>query len=104
MSDFVGFIQNVIRRGRFADALSHFPNWKFIISQMQRKMKSKNLYAKAVKKTVFTNKGVKGIDLSFEIRCNKEDFVSSIRQSAKLLTACDLEKVKTFSIRFELLD
>ena len=69
-------------------------------------MKSKNrrLDSTAVKKTVITNKGIEGIHLSFEIKCEKENFESYIRQSAKLLTDCDLEKVKTFSIRFELLD
>lgn len=67
-------------------------------------MKGKNLNVKAVRKTVFTNKGIKGIDLLLEIKCSKEDFESSIRQSANLLAVCDLEKVKSFSIRFELLD
>ena len=69
-------------------------------------MKAKNLklYSKAEKMTVITNKGVKSIDLSLEIKCSKENFENYIRQSAKLLTSCELKKVKNFSIRFELLE
>ncbi len=68
-------------------------------------MKSKNrrLDSTAVKKTVITNKGIEGIHLSFEIKCEKEDFESYVRRSAELLESYDLENVKTFSIRFELL-
>ncbi len=69
-------------------------------------MKSKNhkLYCKAEKQTVITNKGIKAVHLSVVVECEKDNFESYIRRSAELLESCDLEKVKTFSIRFELLD
>ncbi len=68
------------------------------------KSKSRRLYSKAEKKTVIIGKEIKSIHLSFELKCEKEDFESYIRQSAKLLNSCDLRNVKTFSIHFELLD
>ncbi len=68
------------------------------------KSKSRTLYYKAEKKTVITGKGIQDIHLSFELKCEKEDFESYIRQSAKLLNSCELKNVKTFSIHFELLD
>ena len=73
---------------------------------MKNKTKSENrtLYSKAEKKTVITKKGIEEIHLSFELECKKKNFESYIRRSAELLETYDLEKVKTFSIHFKLLD
>ncbi len=62
------------------------------------------LLSKSTKKTVEVGGAVKSIHLSFEIKCEKELFEHYIRESAKILTGVNLEKVKFFSIKFELLD
>lgn len=62
------------------------------------------LLSKATKKTVEVGGVVKSIHLSFEVKCEKDRFEHYIRESAKILTELKLEKVKTFSINFELLD
>ncbi|MGI8668708.1 MAG: hypothetical protein ACR2J3_02545 [Aridibacter sp.] len=68
------------------------------------KSKASKLLSKSTKKTVEVGGAVKSIHLSFEIKCEKEFFEHYIRESAQVLTALKLEKVKTLSIKFELLD
>ncbi len=62
------------------------------------------LFSKSTQRTVKVGSSVESIHLSFEIKCEKEDFEHYIRESAKILTELKLEKVKTFSMSFELLD
>jgi len=62
------------------------------------------LLSKSTKKTVEVGGAVKSIHLSFEIKCEKDLFSHYVRESANILTAVNLEKVKSFSISFELLD
>ncbi len=69
-------------------------------------MKRKNLklFAQAKEKTVINKGTIESIHLSFEVKCEKESFEHYIRESAKILTAVNLDKVKTFSISFEICD
>jgi hypothetical protein len=68
------------------------------------KRKGLKLFSQSTKKTVEVGGAVKSIHLSFEIKCEKDLFEHYVRESAKILTGVNLEKVKSFSIKFELLD
>jgi hypothetical protein len=68
------------------------------------KSNSGKVFAKSTKTTVETVKGIESLHLSFEIKCGKEVLENYVRETGKILTALKLEKVKTLSIKFELLD
>jgi hypothetical protein len=62
------------------------------------------LFAESTKKTVIKKGSIESIHLSLVVKCEKQAFEHYIRESAKLLTNVKLDKVKNFSISFEILD
>jgi hypothetical protein len=68
------------------------------------KTNSGKIFAKSTKTTIERAGKIESLHLSFEIKCEKAALENYVRETGKILTTLKLEKVKTLSFKFELLD